>query len=137
MQLTIWTAVSFVLCESVTPTAYCRDGPAPMQDDLALGTVDDDLEFETSKGVKPITSFEGMGLKDGLLKGVYQFGFEKPSAIQQRAIMPIINSKLLHPPEQPKASTRISNSIVWTCTKGDLGRPWSIVLIHGNAQIAS
>ena len=78
-----------------------------MQDDLALGTVDDDLEFETSKGVKPITSFEGMGLKDGLLKGVYQFGFEKPSAIQQRAIMPIINSELLHTPEQPMASMRV------------------------------
>lgn len=34
-----------------------------------------------------------MGLKEGLLRGVYQFGFEKPSAIQQRAIMPIISGR--------------------------------------------
>lgn len=50
---------------------------------------DDDLEFETSKGVKPINTFDGMKLKQGLIKGIYTFGFEKPSAIQQRAIVPI------------------------------------------------
>ncbi len=52
---------------------------------------DEDLEFETSKGVKPIISFDGMKLKQGLIKGIYTFGFEKPSAIQQRAIVPIIS----------------------------------------------
>ena len=35
-------------------------------------------------------SFDDMGLKPALLKGIYNFGFEKPSAVQQRAIMPII-----------------------------------------------
>lgn len=65
-----------------------------MDDDAALA-LDTDLEFETSKGVKPITTFDGMKLKPGLLKGIYQFGFEKPSAIQQRAITPIINSTTL------------------------------------------
>uniref|UniRef100_A0A914R4X7 DEAD-box RNA helicase Q domain-containing protein n=1 Tax=Parascaris equorum TaxID=6256 RepID=A0A914R4X7_PAREQ len=29
-----------------------------------------------------------MNLKEDLLRGVYAFGFEKPSAIQQRAIVP-------------------------------------------------
>ncbi|VDP20917.1 unnamed protein product [Onchocerca flexuosa] len=29
-----------------------------------------------------------MGLKENLLRGIYAFGFEKPSAIQQRAIIP-------------------------------------------------
>jgi len=29
-----------------------------------------------------------MGLKEDLLRGIYAFGFEKPSAIQQRAIVP-------------------------------------------------
>ena len=28
-----------------------------------------------------------------LLRGIYQFGFEKPSAIQQRAILPIIQGR--------------------------------------------
>lgn len=33
-------------------------------------------------------SFDDMGLKEDLLRGIYGFGFEKPSAIQQRAIKP-------------------------------------------------
>lgn len=31
-----------------------------------------------------------MNLKSELLRGVYAYGFERPSAIQQRAIMPVI-----------------------------------------------
>ena len=34
-----------------------------------------------------------MDLKDELLRGIYSFGFEKPSAIQQRAILPCISGK--------------------------------------------
>lgn len=32
-----------------------------------------------------------MNLKEELLRGIYAYGFEKPSAIQQRAILPCIN----------------------------------------------
>lgn len=39
---------------------------------------------------KVVTSFDDMGLVDDLLRGIYAYGFEKPSAIQQRAIMPIL-----------------------------------------------
>ena len=35
-----------------------------------------------------IESFDGMGLPEELLRGIYSYGFEKPSAIQQRAIKP-------------------------------------------------
>lgn len=35
-------------------------------------------------------SFDAMDLKSELLRGVYAYGFERPSAIQQRAIMPVI-----------------------------------------------
>ncbi|KAL7079304.1 hypothetical protein ACQ4LE_001800 [Meloidogyne hapla] len=35
-----------------------------------------------------IESFDNMNLKEELLRGIYAFGFEKPSAIQQRAIVP-------------------------------------------------
>ena len=37
-----------------------------------------------------ITSFDDMGLKEELLRGIYGYGFEKPSAIQQRGIMPVL-----------------------------------------------
>ena len=46
------------------------------------------LEFETSKEVHVVTSFAEMGIKDDLLRGIYQYGFEKPSAIRQRAVVP-------------------------------------------------
>lgn len=35
-----------------------------------------------------VSSFDVMDLKQNLLRGIYAFGFEKPSAIQQRAIVP-------------------------------------------------
>jgi len=37
-----------------------------------------------------VDSFDNMGLKDDLLRGIYAYGFEKPSAIQQRGIMPVL-----------------------------------------------
>jgi len=35
-----------------------------------------------------IESFDDMNLREELLRGIYSYGFEKPSAIQQRAIVP-------------------------------------------------
>jgi ATP-dependent RNA helicase len=54
---------------------------------------DEGITFETSKSVKVVSSFDKMGLKDDLLRGVYAYGFEKPSAIQQRAIAPIVEGR--------------------------------------------
>ena len=34
-----------------------------------------------------------MNLREDLLRGIYAYGFEKPSAIQQRAIVPCIRGK--------------------------------------------
>ncbi|KAJ1771201.1 RNA helicase [Coemansia sp. RSA 1822] len=49
--------------------------------------------FKTSKDIKPVTSFDDMGLKEDLLRGIYAYNFERPSAIQQRAIMPIAGGR--------------------------------------------
>ncbi|XP_034217287.1 eukaryotic initiation factor 4A-III homolog A-like isoform X1 [Prunus dulcis] len=51
---------------------------------------DEKLGRVTSDGIEPITSFDEMGLKDDVLRGIYQYGYEKPSAIQQRAVRSII-----------------------------------------------
>lgn len=37
------------------------------------------------------TSFDDLDLKDNLLRGIYGLGFEKPSIIQQKAILPILH----------------------------------------------
>ncbi|MCO5587181.1 hypothetical protein L7F22_041128 [Adiantum nelumboides] len=54
---------------------------------------DDSMAFETSPGVEVYTTFDSMGIRDELLRGIYAYGFEKPSAIQQRAIRPIIQNR--------------------------------------------
>ncbi|KAF7102103.1 hypothetical protein CFC21_103290 [Triticum aestivum] len=51
---------------------------------------DDELTFETSAGLEVVGSFDAMGIREDLLRGIYGYGFEKPSAIQQRAVVPII-----------------------------------------------
>eukprot|EP00171_Calliarthron_tuberculosum_P018472 IDg18472t1 len=38
-------------------------------------------------------TFDDLSLRDELLRGIYAYGFEKPSAIQQRAIMPMIRGR--------------------------------------------
>ena len=40
-----------------------------------------------------VENFDEMHLKELLLRGIYGYGFEKPSAIQQKAIIPIIQER--------------------------------------------
>ena len=39
-------------------------------------------------------NFDDMELREELLRGIYAYGFEKPSAIQQRAIIPCIKGEI-------------------------------------------
>lgn len=48
---------------------------------------------KSTKNVKVYRTFESMDLKPDLLKGIYSYGFEAPSAIQSRAIMQIMSGK--------------------------------------------
>lgn len=41
----------------------------------------------------PVRSFDDMGLRDEILRGIYSFGFEKPSAIQERAVVPVTTGR--------------------------------------------
>ena len=61
-----------------------------VEEDLA------NVEFETSEDVEVIPTFDSMGLREDLLRGIYAYGFEKPSAIQQRSIKPIIKVAKVH-----------------------------------------
>ena len=59
----------------------------------ARGGLEDATQFETSAGVKTVDDFSSMNLKEDLLRGLYAYGFEKPSAIQQRAVVPILSGR--------------------------------------------
>jgi len=56
------------------------EGPAGMDPD---GVIDSNWDEVTE-------NFDDMNLREELLRGVYAYGFEKPSAIQQRAIVPCV-----------------------------------------------
>ncbi|KAI4468446.1 atp-dependent rna helicase dbp3 [Holotrichia oblita] len=51
------------------------------------------VEFETSEDVEVIDKFKNMSLREELMRGIFAYGFEKPSAIQQRAIKPVIKGR--------------------------------------------
>jgi len=56
------------------------EGPAGMEPE---GVIDSNWD-------EVCENFDDMNLKEDLLRGIYAYGFEKPSAIQQRAIVPCI-----------------------------------------------
>jgi ATP-dependent RNA helicase len=54
---------------------------------------DERLEFNTSKEVTVAPTFEAMHLKENLLRGIYAYGYESPSAVQSRAIVQICKGR--------------------------------------------
>jgi len=57
------------------------------------GAPQEDEDFENSNWDEICESFDDMKLKDELLRGIYAYGFEKPSHIQQRGIIPVISGR--------------------------------------------
>ena len=56
-------------------------------------TEEESLLFETTESLHIYKTFDEMCLRDDLIKGIYSYGFDKPSAVQQRAIIPIISGR--------------------------------------------
>ena len=54
---------------------------------------DERMEFSTSKEVTVAPTFEQMSLKENLLRGIYAYGYESPSAVQSRAIVQICKGR--------------------------------------------
>ncbi|KAI0567144.1 Eukaryotic initiation factor 4a [Gracilaria domingensis] len=74
--------------DAAQPTGDATSANPPAGEQM--GTVDEgNGELTTNYTVKHET-FDDMSLRDELLRGIYAYGFEKPSAIQQRAIIPMI-----------------------------------------------
>lgn len=51
------------------------------------------MKFDTNESVQVMPTFDSLALKEDLLRGIYAYGYEKPSAIQQRAILPITKGR--------------------------------------------
>jgi translation initiation factor 4A len=75
-----------------------KDEPAPERlgdsNSEGISVEGGDSEGKSGKKRSEYTvckSFDDMGLRDALLRGIYGHGFENPSAIQQRAILPVLD----------------------------------------------
>ncbi|RAL62934.1 hypothetical protein DID88_004775 [Monilinia fructigena] len=55
--------------------------------------MDDRMEFTTSADVTVAPTFQDMHLKENLLRGIYAYGYESPSAVQSRAIVQICKGR--------------------------------------------
>lgn len=60
-----------------------------MSENKQEGVINEDYEST----VDIIDNFDDMALKEDILRGIYSYGFERPSAIQQRAIVPLAKGK--------------------------------------------
>jgi ATP-dependent RNA helicase len=54
---------------------------------------DEKLLFETSEEIQIFPTFESMKLREELIRGIFAYGFDRPSAVQQRAIIPIVQGR--------------------------------------------
>eukprot|EP00920_Eleutheroschizon_duboscqi_P005806 GHVT01013648.1.p1 GENE.GHVT01013648.1~~GHVT01013648.1.p1 ORF type:complete len:478 (+),score=52.43 GHVT01013648.1:1319-2752(+) len=71
----------------INPQQFFQD---IMADDNAAAPAGDREIIETNYD-DVVESFDLLNLKEDLLRGIYNYGFEKPSAIQQRGIKPILD----------------------------------------------
>ena len=80
----------------------------------------------------PVTSsFDAMGLPDNLLRGVYSYGFERPSAIQSKAIVPIVQGRDVLAQAQSgtgKTGTFVIGAL--SHLNPDLPKPQVLILVH-------
>jgi translation initiation factor 4A len=66
------------------------EAQAPQQAGPDGGLDMDENKIETGDWTLVVKTFDEMKLNEQLLRGIYAYGFEKPSSIQKRGIMPIL-----------------------------------------------
>mmetsp|Transcript_34960 Transcript_34960/g.54647 ORF Transcript_34960/g.54647 Transcript_34960/m.54647 type:complete len:408 (-) Transcript_34960:1438-2661(-) len=69
-----------------------QQGPRGEENGPGLDTTLTDADIE-SNWDQVCETFDDMGLDENLLRGIFAYGFEKPSAIQQRGTLPLIKGR--------------------------------------------
>jgi len=69
-----------------------------VSDNTSENVSDNTLENQSEnapqeQSFEPIENFDNAGLEDDLLRGIYSYGYEKPSFIQQKAIRPFLSGR--------------------------------------------
>ena len=91
-------------------------------------TANDDTE--------PCPTFDDMKLKADLLKGIYAYGFEKPSAIQQRAIRPIIRGRDVIAQSQSGTGKTAVFSIAGLQVLDETSREMQVLILSPTRELA-
>ena len=87
--------------------------------------------LEESKDVKITSTFEEMNLPDNLMRGIFAYGFEKPSKIQQKGIVPMVEGRDILAQAQSgtgKTGTYVIGSL--SHVKPNIPKPQVLVLVH-------
>jgi superfamily II DNA/RNA helicase len=74
---------------SVTVAVSTACDPPKLDDFNPVASASASDAKEAGDVVRTFTKFDDMQLKDDILRGVYAFGFETPSVIQQKGIVPV------------------------------------------------
>jgi superfamily II DNA/RNA helicase len=54
---------------------------------------EEDKEDFESNWYQGVESFDDMGLREEILRGIYSYGFKEPSKIQQKGVLPVIQGR--------------------------------------------
>ena len=84
-----------------------------------------------SDDVKLYEEFDQMNLPENLLRGVYAYGFEKPSAIQQKGIVPIAEGRDVLAQAQ-SGTGKTGTFVIGSLSRVDeaIKKPQVLVLVH-------
>jgi translation initiation factor 4A len=90
-----------------------------------------DMLLTPSSDLKIYTSFEDMNLPENLLRGIFAHGFEKPSAIQSKGIMPITEGRDLLAQAQ-SGTGKTGTFVIGALSRVDesVKKPQVLVLVH-------
>lgn len=83
------SATAATTSTSAETTKTAESSSSAISSTMTSTPMGDDLVIE-SNWTEVTESFDAMGLREDLLRGIYAYGFEVPSAIQQRAIKPVL-----------------------------------------------
>ena len=82
---------------AATTSDFCQENQTPSARSELLEKQTSKTDQAVENGPPEFTethpAFEGMGLREQLLRGIYAYGYEHPSVIQQRAIVPCCSGK--------------------------------------------
>jgi translation initiation factor 4A len=81
--------------------------------------------------IKEFAAFDDMGLPDDLLRGIYSFGFERPSKIQSKAIVPMKEGRDLLAQAQ-SGTGKTGTFVIGALSHVDpqIKKPQVLVLVH-------